>query len=198
MAELRSICVFCGSSTGNDPIYRTMTEQLGRELAARDLALVYGGGNVGLMGALADAVLGAGGTVRGYIPRALMEKEVAHLGLTELGVLGSMHERKAAMEAHADGFIALPGGFGTLDELCEILTWAQLGIHRKPVGLLDADGYYGSLLDFFDGAVERGFIRPDHRALLLDETDPAILLDRMIAWQPTIVPKWTTAPSPAP
>ncbi|MGC4106249.1 MAG: TIGR00730 family Rossman fold protein [Thermomicrobiales bacterium] len=198
MTTMTSVCVFCGSSVGNDPLYRTVSEQLGQELARRGLTLVYGGGNVGLMGAIADATLAAGGTVRGYIPRALREKEVAHLGLTELRVLGSMHERKAAMEANADGFIALPGGFGTLDELCEILTWGQLGIHRKPIGILDVDGYYAPLLAFFDGAVERGFIRPDHRSLLLADTDPAILLDRMIAWQPTIMPKWTTAPSPAP
>lgn len=198
MAELRSICVFCGSSSGNEPAYRALAEELGQMLATRGLTLVYGGGNVGLMGAIADAALAAGGTVRGFIPRALMEKEVAHHHLTELGVLGSMHERKAAMEAHADAFIALPGGFGTLDELCEILTWAQLGIHRKPVGLLDVNGYFAPLLAFFDGAVTRGFIRADHRDLLLAEREPGALLDRMASWQPTIVPKWTEVPAPTP
>jgi uncharacterized protein (TIGR00730 family) len=183
---------------GNSPAYRDHAERLGRALAERGLALVYGGGNVGLMGAIADAALEAGGTVRGYIPRALMEKEVAHRSLTDLAVLGSMHERKAAMETNADGFIALPGGFGTLDELCEILTWAQLGIHRKPVGMLDVDGYFEPLLGFFDKAVEHGFIRSEHRSLLLADTDPAALLDRMAAWRSTIVPKWTTVPAPVP
>lgn len=198
MAVMNSVCVFCGSSMGNSPAFSTVAESLGRELARRDMALTYGGGKVGLMGAIADATLAAGGTVRGYIPRSLMEKEVAHRSLTELHVLGSMHERKAAMEAHADAFIALPGGFGTLDELCEILTWAQLGIHRKPVGLLDVDGYFAELLAFFDSSVERGFIRPDHRAMLLADTDPAALLDRMTTWTPTIVPKWTENSVPVP
>lgn len=198
MTTMKSVCVFCGSSMGNSPAFRTIAESLGRELAHRDLTLVYGGGNVGLMGAIADATLAAGGTVRGYIPRSLMEKEVAHRDLTELEVLGSMHERKAAMEAHADAFIALPGGFGTLDELCEILTWAQLGIHRKPIGLLDIEGYFAPLLAFFDSSVERGFIRPEHRALLQADTDPISLLDRLARWQPTSVPKWTTVPVPVP
>ncbi|MGB3327820.1 MAG: TIGR00730 family Rossman fold protein [Thermomicrobiales bacterium] len=198
MATMQAVCVFCGSSMGNGPIFRGAAESLGRELAHRRLDLTYGGGNVGLMGAIADATLAAGGTVNGYIPRSLMEKEGAHRGLSELEVLGSMHERKAAMEAHADAFIALPGGFGTLDELCEILTWAQLGIHRKPIGLLDVDGYFDHLLAFFDASVERGFLRADHRTLLLSDTDPASLLDRMAAWQPTVAPKWTTAPVPTP
>ncbi|MGI8406496.1 MAG: TIGR00730 family Rossman fold protein [Thermomicrobiales bacterium] len=192
---MKSVCVFCGSSSGEHRAYRTVAETLGREIAQRKLTLVYGGGDVGLMRIIADAALAASGEVIGFIPQALMKKEIAHKGLTELHVLGSMHERKAAMEARADGFIALPGGFGTLDEFCEILTWAQLGIHRKPVGLLDVNGFFEKLLAFFNDATADGFIRPTHRELILEDTDPAHLLERMLAWKPTIVPKWTEVPS---
>lgn len=195
---VNSVCVFCGSSSGEHPAHRTVAETLGREIAQRKLALVYGGGDVGLMGIIADAALAAGGDVIGFIPQALMKKEIAHKGLTELHVLGSMHERKAAMEARSDGFIALPGGFGTLDEFCEILTWAQLGIHRKPVGLLDVNGFFGKLLAFFDDATAEGFIRPAHRELILEDTNPARLLERMLAWEPTLVPKWTEVPAATP
>jgi uncharacterized protein (TIGR00730 family) len=188
--------VFCGSSLGASTAYRNGTIALGQTLGRRGHRLVYGGGKVGLMGVIADSTLAAGGEVLGIIPEGLLRKEIAHTGLSELQVTGSMHERKAAMEAAADGFIALPGGFGTLDELCEILTWAQLGIHTKPIGLLDIDGFFSRLEAFFDFAVEQGFIRPEHRQLLLREPDPNALLDRMEAWTPTIVAKWITAPTP--
>ncbi|MGC4192284.1 MAG: TIGR00730 family Rossman fold protein [Thermomicrobiales bacterium] len=194
MMGMTSVCVFCGSSAGNTPAYRDCAEQLGRDLAMRGLTLVFGGSKVGLMGVVADAALAAGGAVHGFIPRTLQEKEIAHPGLTKLTVLGSMHERKAAMEANSDAFIALPGGFGTLDELCESLTWAMLGIHRKPVGLLDVDRYYTPLLTFLDSAVERGFIRSEHRALLLADNDPTALLDRMAGWRATTTPRWNTEP----
>jgi uncharacterized protein (TIGR00730 family) len=188
---MQAIAVYCGSSDGNSHVFRELATRLGVALAERHLTLIYGGGKVGLMGAVADAALAAGGTARGFIPQSLMEKEVGHQGLTELTVVGSMHERKAAMEVAADGFVVLPGGFGTLDEFCEIVTWSLLGIHRKPIGLLDANGYYAPLLAFFDRAVEAGFIRPEHRDLILVDDVPAALLDRMAAWHSTIVPKWS-------
>ncbi len=193
---VQSICVFCGSSLGVSPIYRDGTIALGHALARRGQRLVYGGGKVGLMGVVADSVLAAGGEVFGVIPEDLQRKEVAHTGLTRLRITGSMHERKAAMSEAADGFIALPGGFGTLDELCEILTWAQLGIHAKPIGLLDMDGFFSHLEAFFDFVVDEGFIKPEHRTLLMRETDPDALLDRMAAWTPTITTKWTAVPAP--
>jgi len=196
---MNSVCVFCGSAAGTSPVFRDLAEQLGTELAQRKLRLVYGGGRVGLMGVVADAVLAAGGEAIGFMPRSLAEKEIAHVGLTELHVNETMHERKAAMEQHADAFIALPGGFGTLDELCEILTWSTLGIHRKPVGLLDVDGFFAQLTAFFDHATETGFIRPEYRGLVLEDVSPAGLLDQMASWQPTVAPKWTTlteAPRP--
>lgn len=188
---MQAIAVFCGSSNGNDPIYRKAATQLGTALAQRSLTLVYGGGKVGLMGAVAEAALAAGGAVHGIMPEALLAKEIGHRGLSELTVVGSMHERKAAMAAAADGFIMLPGGFGTLDEFCEIVTWSMLGLHRKPIGVLDANGYYVPLLAFFDSAVAAGFIRQEHRDLLLVDDDADRLLDRMMAWQSTLVPKWT-------
>jgi uncharacterized protein (TIGR00730 family) len=180
---LRRVCVFCGSSAGSDPAYRQAAVAMGRALARRGLGLVYGGGHVGLMGALADAVLAAGGEAIGVIPRGLERRELGHRGLTELRVVGSMHERKAAMADLADGFAALPGGLGTLEETAEILTWAQLGIHGKPVGLLDARGYWGPLVAFLDHAVAEGFVRPDDRALVLVEREPEALLDRLAAWR---------------
>jgi len=195
---VKSVCVFCGSSSGENPAYRETAEALGREIAGRGIELVYGGGDVGLMGVIADATLAAGGRVIGFIPRALMQREIAHKTLSEIHVTLSMHERKAAMEIRAEGFIALPGGFGTLDEFCEILTWAQLGIHQKPIGMLDIKGFFHHLLGFFDDATAEGFIRPAHRKLIMDDTDPARLLDRMDVWKPTIVPKWTDAPAAAP
>lgn len=188
---MKSVAVFCGSSTGNSPEYADLARTLGREIAARHLTLVFGGGHVGLMGIVADAALEAGGTVVGVIPRVLMDKELGHAGVTELRITGSMHERKAVMEQEAEGFIALPGGFGTLDEFCEILTWAQLGIHRKPCGLLDTStGFFRHLRAFFNDAMDAGFVRPDHRALVLEHHDPATLLDLMSAWTPTSTAKW--------
>ena len=193
---MKSVAVFCGSSFGTDPAFSTLARDLGRSIAERDLTLVYGGGRVGLMGVVADAALDAGGTVIGVIPQQLMDKELGHPGVTDLIVTGSMHERKARMEREAEGFIALPGGFGTLDEFCEIVTWAQLGIHAKPCGMLDTDdGFFGSLLAFFDHATETGFIRPEHREMIMRGSEPAALLDRMAAWTPTVPAKWT-APAP--
>lgn len=184
------ICVFCGSSEGYRPQYRDVATALGRAIAARDAALVYGGSKVGLMGAVADAVLKAGGSVIGVIPQALVDKEIAHPGLTELHVVGSMHERKAMMADLSTGFVALPGGIGTLEELFEIWTWAQLGYHGKPVGLLDVEGFYAKLLDFLDHQSAEGFVRAEHRNLVIVEEDPTRLLERYAHYQPQHVTKW--------
>src|SRR3954464_7387628 len=190
MPPLRRVCVYAGSSAGARPVYAHGARELGALLAARGIGVVYGGGAVGLMGSLADAALAAGGEVTGVIPASLLAREVGHPGLTDLRVVGSMHERKALMEDLADGFLALPGGPGTLDELMEIVTWAQLGLHRKPIGLLDVDGYFGHLRAFLDHAAAERFVRPEHRDLLLRDTDAAALLDRMAAWDPVAVPGW--------
>ncbi|MDR2188773.1 MAG: TIGR00730 family Rossman fold protein [Azonexus sp.] len=192
---MKRLCVFCGSSIGQPPLYRHAAEQLGRLLAQRGIELVYGGGNIGLMGALADACLAAGGTVIGVIPAALMGKEVAgrvvdHRALTRMEVVDSMHTRKARMAELADGFIALPGGFGTLEEFCEILTWGQLGFHAKPMGLLNINGFYDPLLAMFDRAVADGFLRPQNRAMALTDSDPERLLGQMVAYQPEPVSQW--------
>jgi len=181
---MKRICVFCGASPGRDPRHAEAAGLLGRTLAARGLGLVYGGGSVGLMGVVADAVLAAGGEVVGVIPQVLQIRELAHQGLSELRVVGSMHERKALMADLSDGFVALPGGMGTLEELAEILTWSQLGLHQKPVGLLDVAGYYRPLTDFFDHAMAAGFVRPEHRAMLMVEAEPVALLERFAAWSP--------------
>jgi uncharacterized protein (TIGR00730 family) len=180
---MKRICVFCGSSPGHDPRYLEAARTMGQTLARRGLGLVYGGGSVGLMGAVADAALAAGGEVIGVIPEVLQIRELAHRSLTTLHVVGSMHERKALMAELSDGFVALPGGMGTLEELSEVLTWAQLGLHARPIGLLDVAGYYQPLADFFDRAVGAGFLRPAHRALLLVGHDPGVLLDRFAAWR---------------
>jgi uncharacterized protein (TIGR00730 family) len=179
VASLGTVCVFCGSSHGNDPVYAEAARALGRELARRGIGLVYGGAGVGLMGELATAVLEAGGTAVGVIPRALVEREIAYDGLTELHVVETMHERKALMTELASAFAALPGGMGTLDELAEAITWGQLGIHAKPIGLLDVRGYFEPLLAFADRAVEAGFLRRDQRAALLVAEDAASLLDQL-------------------
>ncbi len=184
------LAVFCGASSGHDPVYAGAAGALGRLLAARGLGLVYGGGKVGLMGLIADTVLAAGGEVIGVMPRNLFPKEIDHPGLTELREVASMHERKALMADLADGFIALPGGYGTLDEFCEILTWAQLGLHRKPCGLLNVAGYYTAFLEFLNHASGQGFIQPQFRALVLAETEPARLLDRLAAYEPPAVRRW--------
>ncbi|WP_136592308.1 LOG family protein [Salinigranum halophilum] len=171
------ICVYCGSRPGNDPGFVDAAARFGRLLAERDLGLVYGGGDVGLMGAVADGALDAGGAVFGVIPEALFEREVAHERVTELHVVDSMHTRKRRMAALADGFVALPGGFGTLEELVEMLTWAQLGFHTDPCGLLNVAGYYDGLVSFFDAQVDAGFVEPQHRRLLTVTDDPTTLLD---------------------
>lgn len=191
---MRSVCVFCGSSGGSRPAYAAAARQVGERLARRGLRLVYGGGRVGLMGAVADGALAAGGAVIGVIPEALMRRELAHVGLTELYVVASMHERKALMAEAADAFIALPGGYGTLEEFYEVLTWAQLGIHRKPCGLLDIEGFYAPLVALIDHAVAEGFVHPDHRALILREREIDALLDAMQRYVPPVVTKWLTPP----
>ncbi len=188
--EMKRVCVFCGSSSGTRPVYAEAARSMGRLLAERGIGLVYGGGRVGLMGEVADAVLAAGGEVTGVIPRGLMEREVGHRGLTTLHVTGTMHERKALMVDLSDGFVALPGGYGTLDELCEALTWSQLGIHARPCGVLNVDGYFDALLALFDHAVREGFVREAHRGLVLEASEPAALLDVMARFQPPTTEKW--------
>lgn len=187
---MKRICVFCGSSAGNRPEYARAAAQVGAMLAERGIGLVYGGGRVGLMGVVADTVMAAGGEVIGVIPEALLRREVGHEGLSELQVVGSMHERKARMADLSDGFIALPGGYGTLEEFFEVLTWSQLGIHPKPCGLLNVHGFYDPLLAMADLAVREEFVRPAHRGLILDDTDPVRLLERMAAFAPPVVEKW--------
>jgi len=187
---LARVCVFCGSSPGADPAFAAAARALGGLLAARGLELLYGAGNVGLMGILADAALAAGGRVTGVIPRFLVDKELAHLGLTRLEIVDSMHERKARLAELADAFVALPGGMGTLEEVCEVTTWAQLALHAKPIGLLDVSGYYQPLLAFLDRAVAERLLRPEHRGLLVVESDPARLLDRFAEGVPAPVGKW--------
>jgi uncharacterized protein (TIGR00730 family) len=192
---MKRVAVFCGSSEGARPAYADAARALGAELVRRGLGLVYGGGSVGLMGVLADAVLAQGGEVIGVIPEPLAARELAHRYLTELRVVASMHERKATMASLADGFITLPGGLGTLEETLEILTWAQLGIHRKPVGVLNVAGYYDGLLRMLSHAVREDFVRPDYFALLLFADTPQEMLDRFAAWQPPVLPRAWLAPS---
>jgi uncharacterized protein (TIGR00730 family) len=192
---MKRICVFCGARTGHDQRYAREAEHLGQLLAGRDIELVYGGGNVGLMGIVADACLTAGGTVIGVIPEALVGKEVDgrnvdHPALSRLEVVDSMHTRKARMAELADGFIALPGGFGTFEEFCEILTWGQLGFHVKPMGLLNVNGFYDPLLALFDHAVGEGFLREQNRAMALADTDSERLLDAMATYRPEPVSQW--------
>jgi uncharacterized protein (TIGR00730 family) len=190
MPTMNRICVFAGSSAGRRPDYRMAAADLGRELAGRGLGLVYGGARIGLMGVVADAALAAHGKVTGVIPAALAAKELAHGGLTELRVVASMHERKATMADLADGFIALPGGWGTVEELFEILTWGQLSLHRKPCGLLNAQGYFDRLLSFVEHAVEEGFVRREHGAMIQVSDSPGTLLDLMARYEPPKVEKW--------
>lgn len=190
--SIRRLCVFCGSSLGTRPIYRDAARELGIEMARRDLGLVFGGGKVGLMGVVADAILDAGGQALGIIPEHLLIKEVEHHGLTELRVVKTMHERKALMADLADGFLALPGGFGTYDEFCEIVTWAQLGLHQKPCGMLNVAGFFDSMLAMFDHATQEGFIRADHRAMLRVSTNVKTTLDEMENYRAPVVEKWIT------
>ncbi|MBV8516083.1 MAG: TIGR00730 family Rossman fold protein [Acidobacteria bacterium] len=191
-AVIDRICVFCGSNNGSDPAYVEAARSLGQLLAREGIALVYGGGSVGLMGELADAVLASGGRVVGVIPHALWAREVGHRGLTDLHIVDTMHERKAMMADLADAFIALPGGLGTLEEIFEIWTWAQLGLHAKPLGFLDVNGFYEPLMGFLDRAVREQFVKDPHRAIALIDRDPAALLARFDAWTPPRVEKWIT------
>jgi uncharacterized protein (TIGR00730 family) len=191
---VRRVCVYLGSSPGADPAYRAAVEALARACVARGIGIVYGGGDVGLMGVLADTALAEGGEVIGVIPDGLLAREVGHRGLDDLRVVGSMHERKALMADLADGFIAAPGGIGTLEELVEVFTWAQLGIHAKPVGLLDTAGYWGPLTAWLDHAVRQRFLRPEHRAMLVTAGEPEPLLDALEAWEPPVVKKWLDRP----
>jgi uncharacterized protein (TIGR00730 family) len=181
---VRRICVFCGASPGRDPGFLALARSVGRGLAGHGLGVVYGGGRVGLMGALADGALEAGGEVVGVIPRRLVDRELAHPGLTEMHVVGSLHERKAKMAELADAFIALPGGLGTLEELSEVASWAQLDLHAKPIGLLGREGYWDPLMAWLDGAVEEGFISAQHRRLLEVDADLEALLARFGQWEP--------------
>lgn len=186
---MKTICVFCGSKMGNRPTYREAALAMGRAIAQQGCNLVYGGGNVGLMGLVADAVLGGGGQVVGVIPEFLAAKEVAHDRITELYVVNSMHERKALMAELSDAFITLPGGFGTLEEFCEILSWAQLGLHQKPQGLLNVEEYYTPLLELFDRTVAEGFVQPTFRHLVVSAADPESLLSKLQSYQPPVVEK---------
>jgi uncharacterized protein (TIGR00730 family) len=185
----RNICVFMGSQAGMRPEYTAAAKEIGRELAERDYGLVYGGGSVGLMTVVADTMLERGGHVTGVIPESLVGKEVAHRGLSDLRIVQSMHERKAVMAELSDGFIALPGGIGTMEEFFEVLSWAQLGIHDKPCGLLNVCGYYRYIVQFFDYGVDEGFLKPQHRTLLIAEEEPVILLDRFQSVIETRAPK---------
>jgi uncharacterized protein (TIGR00730 family) len=191
---LRRICVFCGSSRGKNPRHAEAAALLGRLLAERGLGLVFGGGGVGLMGVLADHALAAGGSVIGVIPHGLAARELAHRGVADLRVVPTMHARKALMASLADAFVALPGGLGTLDELFEIATWSQLGIHRKPVGVLNVGGYYDPLVVLLEHAAASGFVTAEGRDLLLVDADPLRLLDRLAAHRPPATPAWTTPP----
>jgi uncharacterized protein (TIGR00730 family) len=187
---LRSLCVFCGSSRGADPAFAEAATAVGRAIAERGLTLVYGGGHVGLMGIVADGALAAGGEVHGVIPTFLADKELGHPGLTRLDKVGSMHERKARMAELSDGFIALPGGIGTLEEIAEVWTWGQLGLHAKPIGFLNVAGFYNGLLSFIDHAVASEFLKPVHARMVQRETRPEALLDAMVAYQPEPTEKW--------
>jgi hypothetical protein len=186
---MRRLCVFCGSSVGTNPTYADATRVVAAELVRRGIGLVYGGGGIGLMGVLADAVLAAGGEVVGVIPRPLATREIAHAGCTELRVVESMHERKATMAELADGFLALPGGLGTFEELLEMLTWTQLGVHVKPVGALDVHGYWTGLRRLLTDGVEAGFVHANHADTLLVDDDAVRLLDRLAAWRAPTTPR---------
>jgi len=184
------IAIYCGANGGSNPLYREAAAEIARYLAEQGIGIVYGGGKVGLMGAIANAALAAGGEVIGVIPQSLMDKELAHLGATELHVVASMHERKQLMTDLCDGVIALPGGFGTLDELFEALTWQQLGFHNKPIGLLNVAGFFDGLLEFIARARESGFLRAEHEQCVLVDTSPALLLAKMLAFKVPDLGKW--------
>ena len=187
---MQSVCVFCGSSQGTDPAYTEAARSLGRTLAEANVRLVFGGGHVGLMGVISNAALEAGGEVIGIIPKSLVERELAHPNLADLRIVGSMHERKAMMSDLSEGFIMLPGGTGTLEEFFEVLTWAQLGEHEKPCGILNVSGYYDPLIAVFDHMVDKGFLSASNRSLVLVESEPERLLQRLDHYQPPETPKW--------
>ena len=188
--KMKSVCVFCGSSAGRDPFFAEMAARMGENLARRGARLIYGGGSVGLMGIIADATLAAGGEAIGVIPRFLWEKEVGHKSLSKMHIVETMHERKAKMAELADAFVAMPGGLGTLEEIFEIWTWAQLGVHKKPIGFLNVSGYYDPLLLALDSMVEKGLLHPLHRAMALSFEDPEALLDAFADWRVPDVDKW--------
>ena len=188
--ELNALCIYCGSRPGNAPEFTRMAARLGRQLARRDIDLVYGGASTGMMGAAADAALQEDGDVIGILPAGLASREKAHDGLTQLHVVDSMHERKAHMEQASDGFIALPGGLGTLEELCEVTTWAQLGIHQKPIGVCNVAGYFDDFLGFLDHAVDNGFLADEHRDLLIVDDRPDRLIDEMADFEPFLERTW--------
>jgi len=194
--DLSSVCVYCASSPGVDPEFAEAAGSLGRCLARAGIRLVYGGGRVGLMGALADGALSEHGVVHGVITRALLDKEVAHLQLTKLEVVTTMHERKAAMVEKSDAFIMLPGGFGTLDEFFEVLTWSQLGIHTKPCGILNVCGFFDPLLELFELATRQRFLRAAHRDMVVIDSDPKSMIDRLSSWVPVTVDKWLDLEEP--
>ncbi len=187
---MKQVCIFCGSYRGAQPIYMTAAHTMGMGLAQRGLGLVYGGGRVGLMGAVADGAIAGGGKTTGVIPQSLVDRELAHVGLSELHVVASMHERKAMMAEIADAFIAMPGGFGTLDELFEIITWAQLGFHHKPIALLNVGGYFDPMLMFIEHMATEGFIKMEHRAAVLVKNEVDELLDMLLNYQPPPLEKW--------
>ena len=188
---MQRVCVFCGSSPGARPAYAEATAEVARLLAGEGIGIVYGGGHVGLMGVLADTAMAAGGEVIGVMPQALVDREIGHTGISELRVVGSMHERKAVMADLSDAFIALPGGAGTLEELFEVYTWAQLGLHDKPCGLLDVEDYFSGLVGFLDHAVDERFLREEHRAMLIVEREPRALIERLAQFEPrAVTPKW--------
>ena len=182
---MKSLCIYCGSASGASPVYAQAALALAKEMAERKIELVYGGGNVGLMGIIADEVLRLGGVAVGVIPKALLDKEVGHRGLTQLHIVKDMHERKAMMAKLSDGFIAMPGGIGTLEELFEAYTWSQLGFHDKPIGLLNVCGFYDGLIDFLGHLVAQGFLREEHASLMMHESEAKPLLDRFASFQPT-------------
>jgi len=187
---MKSLCVYCGASPGHSPAYTIAAKQLAVTLVNQDIALVYGGGNVGLMGVIADEVLALGGKVTGVIPQALVDKEVGHTGLTQLHIVDTMHQRKALMAELSDGFIAMPGGIGTLEELFEVMTWAQLGFHQKPIGLLNVSGFYDGLLHFLDHTRKQGFLRASHLDILLSSPEPNDLLQQLKTYVPVTTRKW--------
>jgi uncharacterized protein (TIGR00730 family) len=190
--NINNICIYCGSSAGSKPDYATSAQVLAKELVRRNIGLIYGGSNVGIMAVVANSVLEIGGKAIGVIPEALVSKELAHRGLTKLHVTKSMHERKSLMAELADGFVALPGGIGTMEEIFEMWTWAQLGFHQKPCGLLNVSGYFDKLGEFLDHMVQEQFVKLPHREMLIIESEPAKIIDRFQQYVPPIVAKWIT------